>query len=565
MGTEFGRRKENRRQGAPEAGRAGIFLWLWRTFRPFHGGLVLLCAGAAVLSLLQVGLAVLTRSVIDSGIAGDSRFFQLAAGLMAVIVLLVLVRGGLSWLSGRMTDCETARLRYELLNAAEHSSGERLQAYHSGTVLNRGIEDVKTLCHGVNDLLPGQIGNLTRLILSFAAVAMLSRPIAWVLLAAGLVAGGGAACARPVLKRRHGEVRRAEEEASAQMQEALQRVELTKGIEAEAEVLRRFQGTLRRGLSAKRRRRALLVSGDALLSAAIQAGTGCLLVWGAHRIYLGALTYGTLAALLQLLSLFRGPALGLPGLWSQLAALETAAESLRELLSADEGEADPTGPEQRPTKVTAAVFEKVTFSYPGDELPALENFSARFDLTDWTCLTGMSGRGKTTVLKLLLALYRPQWGRVYLETDRGEWPCGPDTRRFFAYVPQDYALFSGSIRDNLLLAAPGASEEDRRWALDTAQAGFVWALERQDGTELRENNAGLSMGQLQRLAIARAVLMRRPVLLLDECTSALDGETEQAVLRSLRMLGSGAILITHGAEALSGMERLNRSHMEEQG
>ena len=166
------------------------------------------------------------------------------------------------------------------------------------------------------------------------------------------------------------------------------------------------------------------------------------------------------------------------------------------------------------------------------------------------------------MFKLILGLYTPQSGCVYLETAQGNIPCSEDTRSLFAYVPQDYALFSGTVLENLQLVAPDASASQLEEALQTAQAGFV--LEMPDGlrTPLGENNTGLSMGQLQRIAIARAVLMDRPVLLLDECTSALDAKTEKAVLEALKATGRQAVLVTHRPETLENISGITAVSME---
>ena len=193
----------------------------------------------------------------------------------------------------------------------------------------------------------------------------------------------------------------------------------------------------------------------------------------------------------------------------------------------------------------------------------LENFSVRFPLDHWACLTGISGKGKSTIFKLILGLYKPQEGRVYLETDQGQIPCDGRTRHLFAYVPQDYSLFSGTILENFQLVDPAATEDSCKRALEISQAEFVWELSAGLQTQIRENNTGLSKGQLQRLAIARAILMDRSVLLLDECTSALDAQTEEKLLKALSGLNKQAILVTHRPDALKDQKSITFVEMDE--
>ena len=164
------------------------------------------------------------------------------------------------------------------------------------------------------------------------------------------------------------------------------------------------------------------------------------------------------------------------------------------------------------------------------------------------------------MFKLMLGLYTPQNGRVYLKTGAGEILCSEKTRSLFSYVPQDFALLSGSIADNLRLVAPEAEEQVLQSALTDAQAAF--ALDIMEDSQVRENNTGLSKGQLQRLAIARALLMDRQIMLLDECTSALDGETELAVLQALRRRCDKAILVTHRPDALSDITGITQLSIE---
>ena len=311
--------------------------------------------------------------------------------------------------------------------------------------------------------------------------------------------------------------------------------------------MQRFDAVQEGSLAARGKRRVWSVGINSLMNVGMLIGGGALLLWGAVKVADETVTYGALTSLLQLFGLFRSPVLGISGIWTRLAAVEVSAERLQDLLIL------PEAPEQT-TGVTpkAVVFEHVSFCYPGEPTPILDDFSGEFPLERWACLTGVSGKGKTTMFKLMLALYAPASGRVYIRTDRGDMPCTEATRNLFAYVPQDYALFSGTVMENMCLVGD-AEPQKLQQALCAAQADFIYDMPAGLNTQVRENNTGLSKGQLQRLAIARALLMDRQILLLDECTSALDAVTEEALLKGLHKLGKQAILVTHRPDALKDL------------
>lgn len=529
-----------------------------RLMRGYWGSVFLLTAMTMAESVLRVALAVLMQKVIDAALTGSEYRFAWSMALILNLVMLVVFHGLISWYTGSASDRFVAKLRQKLLRAATYSRDAKLQSYHSGELLNRGMEDVTTICDGTMNAFPALIGELTSLAGAFIAVVMMYQSIAVALVVAAVVIGGAVAWFRPLLKKNHRRVRQADELMMADMQEDLQQLELIQSLQIQEQTLNRFDGKVKDSLAAKFTRRLWSIGANASVYTVSNLGTGALLLWGAARVAGGTLSYGSLTALLQLLSLFRNPVIGLSGLWSKLTAVEVAKERLAELLTPAEEPEEI----QLPGRVYAVVFENVTFGYSGEEEPVLNQFNARFRLDGWTCLTGFSGRGKTTVFKLILGLYTPQQGRIYLETDIGEIPCSEQTRRLFAYVPQDYALFSGTILENMQLVAPDATAEDVHRALAVAQADFVWSTAAGEQTQVRENNTGLSKGQIQRLAIARAVLMNRPIFLLDECTSALDAHTEEEVLRNLSVVNDQAILVTHRPEALERIDGLNRISME---
>ena len=525
--------------------------------KPYRGRICLLSMMTVAQSVLQVGLAVLMRYVIDAAVERQSNIYFWGGMLVLDLVALVGVHTALSWFTGSTTDRFVTKLRYKIVSSAAYCRDRRLQAYHSGQLLNRGMEDVNTVCDGAFSAMPAMIGQITALVASFAAILMMHAGLAVVLAALAVVMGALAAMIRPVLKRQHRNVRRADEKMFANMQENLQQLELVQGLQMQKTALARFSSKLQQTLKAKVRRRVWTVGSTGVVNFGLQLGTGIFILWGASQVSKEALSYGALTSILQLLSLFRAPVLGLSGLWTRLSAVEVAGERLAELLTEDAQQDEM----EEIQSVKAVVFEDVTFGYSLEEAPVLSSFSARFPLDGWTCLTGISGKGKTTMFKLILGLYTPQKGRVYLETDAGEVLCSEKTRHLFAYVPQDYALFSGTVLENLQLVAPDADEDTRKAALQAACADFVYDQASGEDTEVRENNTGLSKGQLQRIAIARALLMDRPILLLDECTSALDAQTEEQVLKNLQKRNACAIVVTHHPQALPDVTEISMEHI----
>lgn len=527
--------------------------------RPCQWRIWLLCALSVILSVLQVGMAVIFRYVIDAVLTGNGYAALWSVLLIVDLVSQVGVYALESWFTGSTTDNLAVVLRGKILDSAVYCGDSRLEAFHSGQLLSRGMEDVRNLCDGLVQALPALVGQVTRLVTAFAAVLLIYPTVALLLLVVGVAVITGVALLRPVLKKKQRAVRTADEKVMSTMQEDLQQLTLIQSLDVQAQILKRFDKRQKKSLQARFRQRCWSVGSNSIVNVASMLGTGALLLWGVGKVAAGLLSYGSLTSLIQLLNQFRTPVLSLSGLWTRFISIEVCVERLDQLLDIPQNKTE--------LKVDicprAVVFENVTFHYDGEEVPVIRDFSLRLPLDGWTSLSGFSGRGKSTLFKLILGLYKPQQGRVYLETEQGDIPCGGDTRHLFAYVPQDYALFSGTVLENLLLVAPDADPEKRREALALAKADFVWDMTGMEHTILRENNTGLSKGQLQRVAIARAILMDRPVLLLDECTSALDADTENAVLRNLRSMGKAAILVTHRPEALEKLEGVTSVTMEE--
>ena len=527
-----------------------------RTLAPCRRAGIGLAALTGLRAVLFVALALASRGVLNS--APGARSFTLwCAALIALSALIPLLSAGISAWSGHVTDKSASALQRELLLLLQTKDCESVNRYHSGHLYSRLTGDCRIACERYTSLLPGLAGKAMQLCTAFAALTALKPLLAAVLAACGALAALAGLAFRRLLKKRHLAERQASERLTAKLQETLEHQELARSVAEPGESARRFTSCQSVWLHARTALRRLSIGGWTGFSLLVYLGSGAVILWGGLSIRDGSLSIGDLTAILQLIALFRTPVTGLTGIQSQLAAMDAAQERLLELCALPD---EPAGAELPTDAVPRAlVFRDVTFSYEGEERAVLQNFSARVPLDRWTCLTGTSGRGKSTLYRLILATYRPQSGEIVLETAQGAFPCSAATRRLFGFVPQSPTLFSGTLRENLLLAKPEASEDELYEALRTAACDFVSTFPQGLDTPLGENGQGLSAGQRQRVEIARALLSGAKVLLLDEITSALDRDTEAVVLKNLKETIPAALAATHRPEipAELGMELLH--------
>lgn len=272
-------------------------------------------------------------------------------------------------------------------------------------------------------------------------------------------------------------------------------------------------------------------------------------LWGALRLHAGTLSFGGMTAFLQLVYRIQGPARDIARLAPAFVSVFTATERLMELEAAPEEEQGEPLPVPAPCGIR---FEGVTFNYgaPGQE-PTLQDASFDFAPATCTAIMGQTGSGKTTLIRLLLALIQPQQGKIYIYRTDNESELSPRHRCNFVYVPQGNTLLSGTLRENLQIGNPQATDEQMLEALQMACADFVEALPHGLETHFSEQGGGLSEGQAQRISIARALLRPGNIMLLDEATSALDADTERRVLQNiLSQQHRTVIIVTHRQAAV---------------
>lgn len=533
---------------------APALLWLMKRIGKRIPALFLMTLVHMGQAVFGVWFALGTRQVIDCAVAGvPGPFYEACLWqggiILGILVCLTLFRHLKEKLSAQLDR----DWKQQLLHGLLHGDYAHVSGYHSAELLNRMNNDVKTVDEGILTILPSVAGMLTRLIAAVAVLAALDPKFTLLIAGLGALMIVITGLLRRHLKDLHKKVSEQDGVVSGMLQETMEKLLLVQAMDVSDEVERRTDVMLNQRYQMQRRRKNVSLLANTGVSV-MSYGAGFLaLIWCAGRVLAGTMTFGTLTAVTQLVSQLQSPFVGLSGAYPKYIAMTASAERLMELEEIPrEPEAHHMAPGELYEAVTALEARSLSFTYDRDVI--LQNADFSLPKGAFAVVTGPSGIGKSTLLKLLLGIYTADSGELYLRTEGADGcvPIDRRTRRLFAYVPQGNLLFSGSIRENLTIVRPDATDEELSQAVYVSRMDeFLPDLPKGLDTQLGENGAGLSEGQAQRLAIARAVLGGAPVLLLDECTSALDVETEKLVLQRLRDLQNRTcIAVTHRPAAM---------------
>ena len=296
---------------------------------------------------------------------------------------------------------------------------------------------------------------------------------------------------------------------------------------------------MQQNLKGKVNRRArFTVISRLLIASSFSLGYIIAFIWGGLQLRAGVITFGVMTSFLQLVSQIQQPILQMVNMLPQVIHASASIDRLteleametEELSGATPGHEGTTLPTNNPLGIS---IQDVSFRYADGDRMILSHFSYNFHPGSKTALMGITGAGKTTLFRLMLALIKPNEGTMTIYGRNGKQYINEHTRTNFVFVPQGNTLMSGSIRYNLQLAKPDATEDELRQVLHTAMADFVFDLPEGMDTECGERGGGLSEGQAQRIAIARGLLRPGSIMLLDEISASLDEQTEQELYRRL--------------------------------
>ncbi len=514
---------------------------------------ILLMTGAQVgHAFLSVLFALTTRDVIDCAVSGDLAAFWQACWHQAIVIAgILLCLTVLRHLRDQLSADLERDWKQRLLHGLLHGEYTAVRQYHSAELLNRLNNDVTKVNDAVLTILPNTAAMVTRLLAAVMVLGTLDSRFTFLIAGAGLVLILLTGLMRQRLKELNKRVNEQNGRVSGFLQEIMEKLLMVQAMDVSREVENRSDILLedRYILQKKRKNISLLTNtGISIMS----YGAGFLaLCWCSGRMLQGQMSFGALTAVIQLVNQLQAPFVNLSGVMPQYIAMLASAERLMEL---EEIQGQPEvcagDPHELYQRMTSIRAKDLTFSYDRDQILCNTDFS--LPKGAFAVITGPSGIGKSTLLKLLLGVFYPDAGGLYLALGEEQLRLDRSTRQLFAYVPQGNLLLSGTLRENLTIVRPGATEDELLQAVSvSAMDEFLPSLPMGLDTVLGESGAGLSEGQAQRVAIARAVLGNAPILLLDECTSALDSETEQKVLRRIRELPNRTcIAVTHRPAAI---------------
>ncbi len=517
-----------------------VLSWIYKSYKKFIPKIAIISFSSVAISLLYIALAFLSKNVLELATADRSgSFTYYIIAFAAIILLQVLFTTVLSLLKTSVLGKYTIDLRERLfmvLNSKKYSSTRN---YHSGDILNRFTADVEIVVANTVSLIPDLCSILSKIIGGAVALMFLEWRIAIFVLLFGIILPAIGRIISKKYKYLHKEYARTEGVTRSFLQECFENSIILKTFKSELPFKNRLKQYMNDNYRFKIKRSVLTVVTNISIYSFFSLGYYAVLIWGAIEIKNENISFGVLMAFLQLISQLRAPLQNISGILPKYYAAIASAERLIELEELDNE--DTTNSEEIPD-FQSIVGENITFHY-GDK-PVLKDISFKIEKGSMTAIVGTSGIGKSTLFKLILGLYNTESGAIKINAETN---VSAATRQLFAFVPQGNMILSGSIRDNLTLCNPDIPLSEVIKACKTAKIhDYIASLESGYDTMLTERGGGMSEGQIQRLAIARALLANTPVLLLDEATSALDKETELSLLSNLKTLENKTIiLVTH--------------------
>jgi ABC-type multidrug transport system fused ATPase/permease subunit len=524
--------------------------WLIQYTKPYIPQLAVLMLFDFLATALSVGMAVIGKELIDRAIGGDLSDF---GSIVVIYVLVILISQGLSIISNLVSIVVYEKfgfgIRKDVYRRILDTTWIDIASYHTGDLMTRLTSDVGAVADGISVTIPKIVRLLVELVITFFTLAHYDLRLALFALMVAPIALFASLVLGRKLKYLTVKVQETESKYRSFMQESLANILIEKSFCLEDYSEERLTALRDERIHWVFKKNRTNMYASAAMGLSFQLGYIVAFVWGAICIANKTITYGTMTVFLQLVNRIQAPIVSLAQMVPKLISMMASAGRIIEItrLPKEEFSGKSIYPENIGVKVS-----DVSFGYTNELV--LDEASVEFKPGEFTAIVGKSGIGKTTLVRLIMAFTKNMTGDISFYNEKGEtMQASPDARNFIAYVPQGNTLFSGTIKENILMGRKDATDEEVQEAL-VSSAAIDFIKDFPDGvdTVIGEKGVGISEGQAQRIAIARALVRKAPVLILDEATSSLDESTELRVLEGIRKWSPTptCLLITHRRSVL---------------
>jgi len=515
--------------------------------------------------------AIFLRGIVDSAVDRDSGGFIInAVCIVALVIAQLTLTAVIRWLSELSRASLENIFKERLMTNILRKDFGRVSAVHSGEWLNRLTNDTMVVANSYTEIIPGFTGMAVKMISALIMITVLDTRFALILIPLGAVLGVLTFAFRKNMKKLHKKVQEKDGALRIFLQERISSLTVIRSFAAEQQTEEDTREKADEHKAARMKKNAFSNFCNFGFGSAMNGMYLFGVIYCGYGILTGSISYGTLTAITQLITQIQAPFANITGYLPRWYAMLASAERLMEIerfdddMTEDALDREEVGSFYRDNLKSFGLKDVSYTYYPAsngvdglakDNMPvAVHGLSFGINKGEYVAFTGHSGCGKSTAMMLLMGIYKPDSGERFIRTADGVSELSPKWHRLFAYVPQGNKLMSGTVREVVSFADRTQSGNDEKiaQALKIACADeFINELEHGIDTVLGERGTGLSEGQMQRIAVARALFSEAPVLLLDEATSALDENTERRLLRNLRELtDKTVVIVTHRPAAL---------------
>lgn len=524
--------------------------WIIKNAKPQVINIIVISVIYAVMAYLGVAVATLSRGIVDSAVNSDiGGIVYYAVILVSLTVGQLIIRIDSKVVNFNIQAKLEMSIKQSIFNSIIRKKYDKISQIHTGELLNRITSDVLVVVSSIISIVPNMVYFIVKLIGVFVVLFAIDKTFCLVFIIGGALMFGVVLLFKSKMKALHKAVQESDGKTRSFFQEIFSSLLVVKVFNAEKKVSENAMNLQMNNFKIRRKRNYISIVATTGFSFVFSLGYMYALIWGAFAISDHIITYGVLTSMLALVTQIQGPVRGissiLPSYYSALASAERLMD-IENLENEDVVNKSLIDTKDLYSKTKEIIFDNITFSYGRENV--LENTRLVLNKGDFALLAGISGIGKSTLTKLLLDVISPDKGEIYLKLSDGEKVyIDKNIRSLFSYVPQGNFLLSGTIRDNIAFVS---SEPDEQKIIDSAKIAcaydFISNLPEKLDTRVGENGKGLSEGQIQRIAIARAVYSDAPIIIFDEATSALDANTEVQLLKNLKKLkNKTCILISH--------------------